>query len=87
MVELQILRSPQSAAQPPPPNPNRTGIEINWGEAVAETIEIRHRHTEIATQGCGINPAGAGPGCRQGQDAQLALAGQVQKILASRPGR
>src|ERR1017187_1069437 len=33
----------------------------------------------MATKVCCINPAGAGPGCRQGHDAQLALNAEAQK--------
>jgi ABC-type transporter lipoprotein component MlaA len=33
----------------------------------------------MATKVCYINPAGAGPGCRQGHDAQLALNAEAQK--------
>jgi hypothetical protein len=85
MREQQFFYSQRSvAAQPPPPNPNRTRIEINWGEAVAKTIEIRQQHNEMATKVCCINPAGAGPGYRQGHDAQLALAAEAQKIFTSR---
>ena len=70
MREQRFLHSQRlAAAQPAPPNPSRTGIQINWVEAVAKTIEIWRHHNEMATKVCGINPAGAGPGCRQGRDA------------------
>jgi hypothetical protein len=85
MREQRFFHSQRSAAaQPPPPNPNRTRIEINWGEAVAKPIEVWRHHNEMATKFCGINLK---PGCRQGHDAQLALAAEAQKILASRPER
>jgi hypothetical protein len=88
MVEQRFLRSPQSAAAPPPVlNPNRTRIEINGGEAVAKTMEIRHHYIEATTKICCINPAGAGPGYWQGHDAQHGLDAQAQMIFASRPGR
>jgi len=66
MREQRFLRSPQSAAAPPPaPNSNRTRIEINWGEAVAKTIEIRHHYIEAATQARSIYLK---PGCLQVRD-------------------
>jgi ABC-type transporter lipoprotein component MlaA len=46
---------------------------------VVKTIKIRHHHIEMATKVCYINPAGAGPGCRQGDAAQLALNAEAQK--------
>jgi len=92
MVEQRFLCSPQSAATPPlPPAPapslNRTGIEIHWGEAEAKTVTIRHHYNEAATKVCCINPAGAGPGCRQGLDAQLALDAQAQKDFPLTAGK
>jgi hypothetical protein len=88
MREQQFFHSQRPvAAQPPPLNPNRTRIEINWWEVVAKTIEIRRHHNEMAAKVCCINPAGAGPDCRQGHDAQFALTAKAQKIFTSRPGR
>jgi hypothetical protein len=85
MKEQQFFHSQRSvAAQPPAPNPSHIGIQINWGKAVAETIEIRHRHLEIASLGCGINLK---PGCPQAHGAQLALDAQAPMIFASRTGR
>jgi hypothetical protein len=85
MVEQRFLRSPQSAAAPPPvPNSNRTGIQINWKEEVVKTIKIRHHHIEMAMKVCCINLK---PGYWQGHDAQLALNAEAQMIFASRPGR
>src|ERR1035438_4778347 len=80
MAEQRFLRSQRSAAaQPLAPNPNRTGIQINWREGVVKTIKTRHHHIEMATKVCCINPAGAGSGCRQGHDAQPALNTEAQK--------
>ena len=87
MVEPRYLRSQRLATTQPLPNPSRIGIQINWGKAVAETIEIRHRHAGMAKRVCCINPAGAGPGCRQESKVQFALDAQAQMIFASRPGR
>jgi len=90
MVEQQFLRRPQSAAAPPPApatSLSRTGIKIHWGEVEAKSVKIRHHYGEAAAKVCCINPAGAGRGCRQGHDAQLALDAQAQIIFASRPGR
>jgi hypothetical protein len=87
MREQRFLHSSQSLAAQPPPNLNRTGIQINWGKAVAETIEIRQRHAAMIARVCCINPADAGPGCRQESNAQFALDAQAQMIFASRPGR
>ena len=91
MVEQRFLRRSQSAAAPPlatVTSLNRTGIEIHLGEVEAKTNEIRHHYyIEATTKVCCINPAGAGLGCRQGHDAQLALNAEAQKILASRPER
>jgi hypothetical protein len=85
MAETRSLRSPQStAAQPTPPNPNWTQIQIKWGETVAEIIEIRRHHIEVTTKVGGINLK---PGCWQGHDVQLALNTQAQKIFASTPER
>jgi len=85
MTEQQFLHSQQLlAAQLPPLNPNQTRIEINWGKAVAKTIEIRRHHNEMATKLCGTTFKA---GYQQGHDAQLALAAEAQQILASRPGR
>jgi len=67
---------------------NRIGIEIHWGEAEAKTVKIRHHYYyEAATKVCCINPAGAGPGCQQEQDAQFALDAEAQKFFSSRPER
>ncbi|MGD0209109.1 MAG: VacJ family lipoprotein [Verrucomicrobiota bacterium] len=82
MREQRFLRSPQSAAAPPPApatSLNRTGIEIHWGEAVTKTMEIRHHYIEATTKICCINPAGAGPGYWQDHDAQHGLDAQAQK--------
>jgi hypothetical protein len=85
MKEQRFLCSPQSAAaQPPPPNPNRTRIEIHWGEAVAKAIEIRFHHIEMATKVCCLHLK---PDCRQGYHAKLVLTAQAQKIFTSRPER
>jgi ABC-type transporter lipoprotein component MlaA len=46
---------------------------------VVKTIKTRHHQIEMATKVCCINPAGAGPGCRQGHDAQFALNTEAQK--------
>jgi hypothetical protein len=83
MREQRFLHNQRSVLAPPPPNPSRTGIQINWVEAVPKTIEIRHDHIETATEVCGNNPAGAGPGCQQENNAQLAL--DALKIFVSRP--
>src|SRR5712691_3025253 len=72
------------AAHPPPVNPNRIGIQINWREGVVKLIRIRHRHLGMTTKVCGIK---LNPGCRPGDDAQLALDAEAQKIFASRRGR
>jgi len=90
MREQRFLHSQRSAAgQPPAPatSLNRTRIEIHWGEAEAKTIKIRHHYIEAAARVCCINPAGAGPGCWQGHDAQLALDAQARMIFDSRPER
>jgi hypothetical protein len=85
MVEQRFFRSPQSAAASSPvPNSNQTRIEINCGEAVAETIEIWHHHIEMVAKARFIHLK---PDCRQGCDVQIALDAQAQKILASRPRR
>jgi len=84
MVEPRYLRSQRLATTQPLPNPSRIGIQINWGKAVAETIEIRHRHAGMAKRVCCINPAGAGPGCRQESKVQFALDAQAQMIFASK---
>jgi ABC-type transporter lipoprotein component MlaA len=39
---------------------------------VVKTIKIQHYHNKMAAKVCCTNPAGAGPGCWQGHDAQLA---------------
>jgi hypothetical protein len=86
MVEQRFLRSPQSVAAPPPVTSlNRTGIEICWEEAEAKSVKIRHHYNEAASKVCGLNPAGAGPGCRQGLAALLALNAEAQKV--SSPGQ
>ena len=46
---------------------------------MVKTIKIRHHHIEMTTKVCYINPAGAGPGCRQGHAAQRALNAEAQK--------
>ena len=85
MRELRFPHSQRSVLAPPPPNPCRTEIPINWVEAVAETIEVRRHPIEVATKVCGINPTGARPSCRQGSSEQLAW--DAPKIFVSRPER
>jgi len=41
----------------------------------------------MATKVCCINPAGAGPGCRQGHAAQLALNAEAQKDFRRKAGK
>jgi hypothetical protein len=85
MAEQRSLRSPQpAAALVLVPAPNQAGILISWGKAVAETIEIRHRHIEVATEGCWINVELVAP---PEHDALLAFSAQVRGIPPSRPGR
>jgi hypothetical protein len=55
MSERQLLRSMRSAVATPPPSPIRIRIEINWVEAVAKRIEIRHRPIEMAAKVCYID--------------------------------
>src|ERR1035437_9543293 len=77
MREQRFLRSPQSAAAPPPaPNSNRTRIEINWGEAMAKTIEIRHHYIEAATQARSIYLK---PGCLQVRDLPCGIAARLRR--------
>jgi hypothetical protein len=86
MRELRFSHSQRSAvAQPPPPNPSRNGIQINWVETVPKTIDVRDDHIEAAMEVCDINPANAGPDCRQESNALLAL--DAATIFVSRPER
>jgi hypothetical protein len=88
MREQRFSHRHQSAAALRAPNSNLAGIQINWVEAVAGTIEIRHDYIEAATKVCGINFKA---GYRQGYDAEPALTAEAQpeaqQILVSRPGR
>jgi len=85
MAEQRFFRSPQTAAASlPVQDSNQTRIEINCGEAVAETIEIWHHHIQMIAKARFIHLK---PDCRQGCDLQIALDAQARKILASRPGR
>ena len=54
---------------------------------MVKTIKTRHHHIEMATKVCCINPAGAGPGCRQGHAAQLALNAEAQKDFRRKAGK
>jgi hypothetical protein len=71
-------------AQSLPPNPNLTGIQINWTEEPVKTIKIQLRPIETATKNCCINLKFS---CRQGYDVQFALVAQAQKIFVSGSGR
>lgn len=55
MRERQLLRSVRSAVATTPPSPRRIKIEINWVEAVAKGIEIRHRPIEMPAKVCYID--------------------------------
>lgn len=80
MAEQRFLRKPQStAAQPPPPNPKRTEIQINWNVGVLKAIEIRRDHIELDNRSSCIHLK---PGCQQGHDALVALIAQAHIVFA-----
>ena len=84
-IPILIFHTQRSSdAQPLPPNPNQTGIQINWTEGVVKIIKIRHRHIEMATKLCCVNLE---PVCGQGRHAKLALDVQARRILTARQSR
>lgn len=82
MREQQFLRNQRSAAaRPQPPNPHRTGIQIDWGEAAATSIKIQRHPVGAAVQGR-FRQQG-----RPGGAALLALSAKASMVFASRKGR
>jgi hypothetical protein len=85
MKEQRFLRSLQVAVpRPLAPNSNRTGIQINWVEAMAKIIEIRHHAVEAATKPRFIHLKQT---CRQELAAQFASDVLAQMMLALTPER
>lgn len=85
MTERQLPLSLLPAAMPPlAPNPNRSGIEITWGEEVANTIEIQYRPVEMATK---VYCFDSKSGYRHGHGYPLSLDAEGRVILTLRVGR
>jgi hypothetical protein len=85
MREQRLFHSQRLVvAQSPLTNPNLMGIKINWTAEPVKEIKIQRRLVGAATEFCRINLE---PGCRQKDDAPLALAAQPQKTFVSKSGR
>jgi hypothetical protein len=76
---------PSVTAQPPPSNPNQSGIQIYWREGAGMIIKIRLHPIKVAAgKNCGIPLK---PVFSQRHDMPIALVAENQISFASRPGR
>jgi len=87
MSERRCIRRPLAAAIRPAPDLNRATIKIHWGEATAETIEIRRHPGGLITKLWGFKHSGMASNCRRGHAAQVVLSIRTQNYFASQLGR